>query len=253
MKKLLLIPLCLFLLFGTSLALAAEEPNCSVPNAVGPIVHGTTEYQSDASHHWLACTLCGARTGGWGEHTVSCDQPTVCLVCAANDLSVPYYHSVGNTYVTTETQHALLCLRCNQPCYWSNHAAYCHSENLCVSCGETVTSAELIHNDECMGLVCFEKVNGLFCRLLCQPGTPIVPHKFQSHRCVNCGSWDGPGDVNGDGSLNHRDLHILARYLSGHRVFLYARDFADVNQDGMLDMLDYKMLYEFFAMEGAGY
>ena len=140
MKKLLLIPLCLFLLFGTSLALAAEEPNCSVPNAVGHIVHGTTEYQSDASHHWLACTLCGARTGGWGEHTVSCDQPTVCLVCAANDLSVPYYHSVGNTYVTTETQHALLCLRCNQPCYWSNHAAYCHSENLCVSCGETVTS-----------------------------------------------------------------------------------------------------------------
>lgn len=53
-----------------------------------------------------------------------------------------------------------------------------------------------------------------------------------------------PGDVNGDGELNNKDLSELLRYLNGWEVSLTEKA-ADVNGDGELNNLDYVLLQRY--------
>jgi hypothetical protein len=46
------------------------------------------------------------------------------------------------------------------------------------------------------------------------------------------------GDVNGDGSVDNRDVAYLARYLAGWEGYTIVGDAADVNRDGLINDAD---------------
>ena len=58
-----------------------------------------------------------------------------------------------------------------------------------------------------------------------------------------------PGDVNGDGYVDNKDVVVLFRYISGANVSIFA-DVADINNDGSLDNKDVVLLFRLVSEDG---
>ena len=75
------------------------------------------------------------------------------------------------------------------------------------------------------------------------------PHNYVDEKddtCDTCGQWREvilyiPGDANGDGKLNNRDLGLLQQYLNEWDVTI-STDAADLNEDGKVNNRDLGLL-----------
>ena len=73
-------------------------------------------------------------------------------------------------------------------------------------------------------------------------------HRFDNDRCLDCGCTVSllPGDLNGDGKLNNRDVTRLMQYLAGWDVALSGGE-PDLNGDGKVNNKDVTRLMQYLA------
>ena len=70
-------------------------------------------------------------------------------------------------------------------------------------------------------------------------------HNWVDDECSICGKKKyEPGDVNGDGKVNNKDLGLLMQHLNGWKVEIIGDD-GDVNGDGKVNNKDYGLIMQF--------
>ena len=69
-------------------------------------------------------------------------------------------------------------------------------------------------------------------------------HTYENGICIGCGAAQ-PGDLNGDGKLNNKDVTRLMQYLAGWDV--EAAVPPDINGDGKLNNKDVTRLMQYLA------
>ena len=75
-------------------------------------------------------------------------------------------------------------------------------------------------------------------------------HTYENGICTECGETDPdhhtPGDINGDGDVNNKDLTRLFRYLTGYEVEV-VESALDINGDGSINNKDQTRLFRYLS------
>ena len=86
--------------------------------------------------------------------------------------------------------------------------------------------------------------------LTAQEELPALGHSYENGICTLCGKADPdhhtPGDINGDGEVDNKDLTRLFRYLSDYDVEVVEAAL-DVNGDGEVDNKDLTRLFRYLS------
>ena len=175
-----------------------------------------------------------------GTHSESCDDCGLAGVAMAHDWS----NKDGVCAVCgAKCEHNWsngTCTICGTTCEhdWSN------KDGVCAVCG-----AECEHNwsnGTCTicGTTCehdWSNKDGV-----CAVCGTVCEHDFgDGDTCTICGKPNiAPGDANGDGAVNNKDLDLLMQKLNGWDVEIDDR-VADVNGDGVVNNKDYGLLMQF--------
>lgn len=202
--------------------------------------HDNTEwnYVYDDKEHWTVCSSCGEKIDREAHYTF-CNQPGVCALCGFENADIPVEHVDDGEYIVDGDGHAEVCALCGEKFNWGRHLLLCGDPAGRCSC-------------------CFAPYDGEATHELFGGTLKAVDEKQHESTCLRCGRLvredhafreDGtclcgykkqktlPGDVNGDGNVDGKDVLRLARYLSGANVTV-SLDGADMNGDGKIDGRD---------------
>ncbi|MBQ8555945.1 MAG: hypothetical protein IJ438_08740 [Clostridia bacterium] len=111
--------------------------------------HNSWTMLHDEYYHWEACAHCHERMEVLYGHTGSCDAPTTCIYCGAQDiLAQDIEHDYDAEVDQYDQTHCWTeCTLCGE-ITWSKieHASYCDTPAVCTYCDQTgVTISEVKH------------------------------------------------------------------------------------------------------------
>lgn len=233
--------------------------------------HDLTKAWHDDTHHGAQCSHCGL-TDNLEEHTYLQDGIT-CDTCGYVSDTCTHRYDVITTYptCTLEGQVVNVCLHCGEretvevlPAtghdfsdVWQDdtyHGAMCAGCGMTDALQEHTYKQDGIHCDTCgyTAKACHHQyLNpcGRFCVFCGEERLIDVAHTYDDDKdadCNICGEerdivFVTPGDANGDGKVNNRDLGMLQKFLNDQDVSVDLTA-ADINGDGRVNNRDLGLL-----------
>lgn len=212
------------------------------------------DVKTNAISHWWVCSQCG-KTVDQGYHEAMCTNPGVCEKCGKSEKDGMIInltkHNMGENGEMhwNGKEHWFFCVDCQQE-YRRAHFTACYGKpGECTICG-CPFEGEITHfnnnPDE------YQQVDNAYHRFRCvYCGQEVLEkHDMAEGKCSYCGyeqkAGPVPGDVNGEGKLDGRDLLRLARYLAGGSVSIDEAA-ADVTGDGKIDGRDLLRIARYLA------
>ncbi len=148
-------------------------------------------YQSDATHHWRVCAVCGLIVDR-SEHRAVCDAPGVCAECGAAYTGSNVSHKIkwDDPYRSDENYHWRVCSGCGEIVEKSEHFAACDKPGVCEACGAAYTGSNVSHNVDWDGPY---QHNGTHHWLVCKSCGAVVDKSTHYAACDKPGVCDACG------------------------------------------------------------
>ena len=209
---------------------------CGYVRTVEPHAYSTT-WLTNSAQHWHECTVCGDKKD-LDNHVFDNACDTTCNICGYVRTVKP--HSYSDVWSQDGTQHWHECTVCGDKKDLAAHVFDNDCDATCNVCGyvrETTHSySEDWSNDE---------TNHWHVCTVCGDKADIADHVYDDDHdatCNVCGyertvSAYTPGDINGDGGIDDKDISALKRYLAGWDIIV-VEALLDINGDGVVDDKD---------------
>lgn len=177
---------------------------CGATNIV-PVqtYHEKTEYSYNTTEHWEVCSLCDSIINK-SNHSISCAEPTICMICGASGITGTEYYWGTHTYIDCydEMSHWSECTVCGSIADRQSHYQYCDAADTetCAFCGHTdVEVAKVYHQNEIM-LV--DKTGHYYMCLTCNKSSWDSCHfdldNCAGIKCNQCGMTEDEAEIFGD-------------------------------------------------------
>lgn len=176
-----------------------------------------------------ACIHCGAVVAATAAHTYDHACDTTCNGCGGVRTVEPHAYSAAVTTPATCGADGVMTYTCS-------------------ICGDAYTEAIAATGKHSYDNACDDLCN------VCGAQREVPDHVFESDAspcCAVCGAVRvdkdpsaTPGDVNGDGEVNNRDLVLMVRYLNGWKVQIHLSA-AEVNGDGVYNIRDIARMQQY--------
>ena len=206
------------------------DTTCNVCGATRSITH---DYAPATCTTPKTCRVCGVTSGSALGHTwkdATCTAPNTCSTCGTTSGS-----ALGHSY-TSEVTKAPTCTATGVKTYTCSTCKHSYTESV-AALGHTWNDATCTAPKTCS--TC-GATSG-----------KALGHSYDGDSDADCNVCGAvrevetaiPGDANGDGKVNNKDLGLLQRYLNEWNVVLN-KDTMDVNDDGKVNNKDLGLLQQ---------